>query len=152
MGQGKAISEAVQWIVIHLSPVMTPKEIAMYTDVGERSVKRILSYFRQTGEVKDAKKARPQVHRHSVIVIFRCALISLPQYTVTADLMQLQYMLTALNNAPDLYLDKLCTELHEECGTVVSESTIWRTLIQGGYTIKKVGHLYPCVSSYDAES
>ena len=39
---------------------------------------------------------------------------------------------------PDLYLDELRTELLETCGVSVSLATIWRTLIKGGYTMKKV--------------
>ena len=47
-------------------------------------------------------------------------------------------MLTALEKTPDLYLDELRIELLETCGVSVSESTIWRTLIKGGYSMKKV--------------
>jgi transposase len=39
---------------------------------------------------------------------------------------------------PDLYLDELRMELLETCGVSVSESTIWRTLVKGGYSMKKV--------------
>jgi hypothetical protein len=44
----------------------------------------------------------------------------------------------ALSNTPDLYLDELRWELQEVCGVSVSVSTIWRTLIKGGYSMKKV--------------
>ena len=60
---GKAIPEAVQWIIIRLSTTMKVDEISMYTDVGTRSVKRILAHFRKTGDVKDAKRKRPQLHQ-----------------------------------------------------------------------------------------
>ncbi len=45
---------------------------------------------------------------------------------------------TTLENTPDLYLDELCEELKAECGVSVSLSTIWRTLVCSGYSIKKV--------------
>jgi hypothetical protein len=39
---------------------------------------------------------------------------------------------------PDLYLDELREELKEECGVSINLSTIWRTLVRSGYTMKKV--------------
>lgn len=39
---------------------------------------------------------------------------------------------------PDLYLDELWLELQETAGVDVSISTIWRTLVKGGYSMKKV--------------
>lgn len=43
---------------------------------------------------------------------------------------------------PDLYLNELRLELLETCGVSVSLATIWRTLIKGGYTMKKVCDYY----------
>jgi hypothetical protein len=43
-----------------------------------------------------------------------------------------------LENTPDLYLDELREELKAECGVSVSLSTIWRTLVHSGYSMKKV--------------
>ena len=51
MPQGKATSEAVQWIVIRLSVKLTALEIAMYTNIGERRVWDILAHFEKTGGV-----------------------------------------------------------------------------------------------------
>lgn len=45
-----------------------------------------------------------------------------------------------LSSTPDLYLDELRLELQERLGVTVS-STILRTLIKGGYSMKKVCHL-----------
>ena len=47
-----------------------------------------------------------------------------------------QHIFAAVNNMPDLYLDKLHLELQETCGVLVSMSTIWRTLVKG--SMKKV--------------
>jgi len=49
-----------------------------------------------------------------------------------------QFLHTTLNNMPDLYLDELRLELQETCGVSVSIPTVWRTLVKGGYTMKKV--------------
>jgi hypothetical protein len=43
-----------------------------------------------------------------------------------------------LKNTPDLYLDELREELKAECGVSVNLSTIWRTLVRSGYSMKKV--------------
>jgi hypothetical protein len=49
----------VQWIVVRLSATMSVEDVAMYTDVGQRTVKNILVHFRQTGEVIVRKSTRP---------------------------------------------------------------------------------------------
>jgi hypothetical protein len=49
-----------------------------------------------------------------------------------------QWLHATLDNTPDLYLDELCEELKEECGVSVDISTIWRTLVQSSYSMKKV--------------
>ena len=64
MTRGKAISEAVRWIIIWLSTAMSPEDIAMYTDLSLCSVKTILTYFRRTGGVDVSKCLKTaQVHR-----------------------------------------------------------------------------------------
>jgi transcription initiation factor IIE alpha subunit len=64
MGRGKAIPEAVHWIIIRLGTAMSDDDIAMYTDVSVRSVRRILVYFRRTGQVNlPQKTAAPQLHK-----------------------------------------------------------------------------------------
>jgi len=62
MVQGKAVSEEIQWIIVRLSAIMNPHEIAMYTDIGLRTVQKILSWFRRTGEVNVAQRLKPQLH------------------------------------------------------------------------------------------
>jgi hypothetical protein len=52
--------------------------------------------------------------------------------------MQLKHILGILDERPDVYLDELRQELLDTCGVSVSESTVWRTLIKGGYSMKKV--------------
>ena len=43
-----------------------------------------------------------------------------------------------LSSTPDLYLDELRLELQETSGVNVLIPTIWRALVKGGYTMKKV--------------
>ena len=64
MVQGKAIPKPVQWIIVRLGTTMSVEGIAMYTDVGQRTVKKILSHFRQTGQVPTRKSVDlPALHR-----------------------------------------------------------------------------------------
>jgi hypothetical protein len=63
MVQGQFVSEAVQWIIVHMGATMAPQDIAMYTDVSMHKVRDILSHFNKTGEVKGSKGSKPQLHR-----------------------------------------------------------------------------------------
>src|ERR1700731_2148372 len=108
MGRGKAIPEAVQWIVIRLSTAMSEEDIAMYTDISTRSVRKILAYFKQTGDVDTPKRGKNSLHRamcdYDIQVPtskpFTCLLMSF-----------MQHLNVTLNQTPDLYLDELQLEL-----------------------------------------
>jgi transcription initiation factor IIE alpha subunit len=63
MAKGKSIPEAIRWVIIRLSTAMTTEEISMYTDVSERSVRKILSYFNQTGDVEGKKETKPLLYK-----------------------------------------------------------------------------------------
>ena len=63
MPQGKAIPSVVHWIVVRLSTTMSEEDIAMYTDISIRSVRKILSTFRLTGSVLAPKSEKPKTHR-----------------------------------------------------------------------------------------
>jgi len=66
MTRGKTIPEDIHWIVIRLGSgtTMNEDEIAMYTDIGVRSVRKILAFFRRTGGVDFPQKlAPPQLHK-----------------------------------------------------------------------------------------
>ena len=54
----------------------------------------------------------------------------------TTDLYK--HLFDTLSRMPDLYLDELQLELQETSGVNVSISTIWRTLVKGGFSMKKV--------------
>jgi transposase len=140
MARGKAIPEAVQWIIIRLSTVMAADDVAMYTDVGVRSVNRVLRHFKQTGEIKGAMKLRGRLHQTLCNYDVQVSLeLSNSKYT---SLNKVQYLHARLNAVPILNLDELRMELQETCGVAVSDVTIWRTLVKGGYSMKKV-RLHP---------
>ena len=63
MPQGKAVAKAIQWIIIHLSAILSPVDIAAYTDISECKVRDILRYFDQSGDVKIPVRKRARVHR-----------------------------------------------------------------------------------------
>ena len=65
MTQGLKIPQEVHYIVIQLSSIMRPDDIAVYTGISPRAVKRILSYFAMHGSVegeKDHKKRDGTLH------------------------------------------------------------------------------------------
>ena len=62
MPQGKAVTEAIQWIIIRLSAILSPVDIAAYTDISERKVRDILGYFNRNGDVKIPVRERARIH------------------------------------------------------------------------------------------
>jgi len=142
MPRGKAIPEMMHWTIVRLATgtTMTPEDISMYTDVGISTVKKILACFRRTGNVNISKPVKHQP----------CQLLSdqnagvcsshFPNSILVAQLMimVIQHLFRMLDNTPDLYLDELCLDLQQTCGISVLILTIWRTLVKGGYSMKKV--------------
>lgn len=63
MPQGKTVIEDVQWIVIRLSAMMAPSDIAVFTDLSEWKVKDIIRYFAQTEGVKIPVCERPRLQK-----------------------------------------------------------------------------------------
>jgi transposase len=63
MGSGKRVPEAIRWIIIRLGATMTEEEVSMYTDIGVRTVRKILAHFKRTGAVEEPKQKIPQLHR-----------------------------------------------------------------------------------------
>src|SRR5882757_8081263 len=61
----KPIVEDVQWIIVHLSTIMEPFTIAMYTGVSRRKVNQILATFQHTGSVEVHRNTR--VYKHCTI-------------------------------------------------------------------------------------
>ena len=137
MAKGKAIAEAVRWIIIRLSTTMTEEEISMYTDIGVRSIQRILAHFRQNGGIDTPKLRGPRLHKsitdYDIEVQYHLLLMA---FSNLRDV-HIQYMHNMLERTPDLYLDEMRLEMQEVCGILLSLPTIWRTLVRSGYTMKK---------------
>jgi hypothetical protein len=56
MARGSKIPLEVHYIVIRLSSIMKPDDIAIYTGISPRAVKRILQYFAMHGRVEGVKE------------------------------------------------------------------------------------------------
>ena len=145
MPQGKAVIEDVQWIVIQLSATMPPEDIAAYTNLSECKVRGIISHFNRTGDVKVPTCERPRLQRSLRDEDIKvCEFVSSSYPT---DLYK--HLFDTLSCMPDLYLDELWLELQQTSGVDVSISTIWRTLVKGGFSMKKVsGMLMPMAETY----
>jgi hypothetical protein len=63
MPQGKAVSGEVQWIVVRLSTQLGVDDIAMYTNLNTRTVRRILAYFKKHGDIDDHNKLTRSVRQ-----------------------------------------------------------------------------------------
>jgi hypothetical protein len=63
MARGKEIPEVVHWIIVRLHTTMSAEEISMYTEVSVRKVNGIITYFKETGDVKPSHCSKPQLHR-----------------------------------------------------------------------------------------
>jgi len=59
MARGSKIHPDVHYIVIRLSSIMKPDDIAIYTGISKQSVLRILRYFAHHGTVEDKKERKP---------------------------------------------------------------------------------------------
>jgi transcription initiation factor IIE alpha subunit len=56
MARGNKIHPDVHYIVIRLSSIMKPRDIAIYTGISQQSVVRILRHFTNHGTVEHKKE------------------------------------------------------------------------------------------------
>ncbi len=146
MPQGVALSEDLRGVLIHIhvSSSLDSKALARLTGIPVRSIQRILSNWKKTGEVKTAptgKKGRPRALDFSDTQVRR----RFSSYVEETHTPFIQFLLATVSRHNDLYLDELRDVLEERCGVVVTESTIWRTLQRAGFRMKEVR--FHCVSS-----
>ena len=133
--RGQPVSEDIQWTIIRLSAMMPSHEISGYTDISDHKIRDILSHFKKTGDIKSSKCGMPTLHRSLQEEDIQVWLTLNFLLILTCDI---KHIHNTLSTAPDLYLDELRLELQGRLGVTVSLSTIWRTLKNGGYTLKKV--------------
>jgi hypothetical protein len=64
MTKGQKVSEDLAWAIVRMAPILESSDIAAFTSVSERQQRRILSLWRNTGEVvrrRDRRvKGRPR--------------------------------------------------------------------------------------------
>lgn len=58
MARGSKIHPDVRYIVIRLSSIMKPENIAVYTGISQQSVLRILRYFALHGTIEHEKERK----------------------------------------------------------------------------------------------
>ena len=63
MPQGKPISKEVQWITIYLGVLLSPEDVAMYTNTSEQKIRAILAQHKRTGEVDIPKHKQPNLYQ-----------------------------------------------------------------------------------------
>ena len=146
---GKAVSEEIQWIIIRLSSTMSREDIAMYTGISHRKIDNVLSTFNKYGSVKTTIRKKPHTYASLCDDDVQVHLIYLLCTSVSPAT---QHLCRTLESTPDLYLDELRQDLELHNGKSVSISTIWRTLRNAVYTMKKVRHdallFYKVTQSY----
>lgn len=133
MPQGKPISEDIQWIVVRLGAAFSSDDVAMYTNISEHKVRAItrglvVSMPPSTGGLTYITNFQKKISRYAYLTMLSSLhQITLPQSTSMALLVACQ-----------MYTDELQQELKEKHGVSVATSTIWRALVRGGYSMKKV--------------
>ncbi|KLO04692.1 Homeodomain-like protein, partial [Schizopora paradoxa] len=121
MVAGVAMSEDLRGILVymHTCRFLDAKTIVDLTGIPIRTVYRVLSTWKRTGEVRPAptgKQGRPRA----------------------LDFADTQFLVNTVIRRNDRYLDELKDVLEERCGVRVTESTIWRTLHRVGFRMKEV--------------
>jgi len=93
----------------------------MCLGVSERAIRSVISHFREHGTVNGGIPIQEE-HKKN-------------RHLRDVDV---EFLLGAVNQQPDLYLDELKEILEISCGVSISRSTIWRTLRRAGFTMKKL--------------
>jgi transposase len=116
---GRHISNELKEMALSMSlQGLTDTEVHEFTGISVRSLKRLRSVHRRTGEVsrKPLDPGRPR--------------------TLTS--MQSQFLCDCVERRPDMALSELQTELQDVCGVDTSVTTVARSLQREGFTMKTV--------------
>jgi transposase len=145
MPQGKAISDDLREVLLHMAQFLDLTSIAHYTGCKRCTMERILSDYRRNGTVKQKAKIRLQGRRRlmkdqdvrvSRTVFIRSVFILFIQ--CNAVIIPIQFLQGLVHHAPDAYLDEMQELLEARRGVAVAKSTVWRALMRTGFTMKKV--------------
>lgn len=116
---GRRISDELKQMALSISLQGLPdSEVCELTGISIRSIKRLRSTHRRTGEVscKPVAAGRPR--------------------NLTS--MQVDFLVDCIKRKPDMALAELQAELHDVCGVETSVSTVVRSLQREGFTMKTV--------------
>ena len=84
MARGSKIHPDVRYIVIRLSSIMKPEDIAIYTGISHKSVLRILRHFTLNGTIEHEKEHKKKgVHLRDMDL--EVIILSLPLCLVADD-------------------------------------------------------------------
>lgn len=109
----------IVWLVIRHG--MKPEDIASLINISERSVRRYVSLFYQTGDVQ------PKEHRNG-------------PHRLLDEFEQL-VLVQILGENPSIYLYEIQQEMESRFGVNVSVSTLCKTIKIMGFTRKKIHHI-----------
>lgn len=141
----KAYSEDLRWVLVHLHHKrnLSVDEIERLTGLKPRSIRRVLKYYEETGEVMPpaAKSGRPRkLDDNDINVSDRICHRFFSGHAQGVSFSQ--YLRSCIEHSADYYLDELQTQLEEMCHVKVSMHTIWRALRRQGFTMKRVRRCY----------
>ena len=63
MPQGKAVSPDIQWIIVRLAVDMVPGDISMYTGIGVGTIRKIIRFFEDFGNINVPQRLRPTLYK-----------------------------------------------------------------------------------------
>jgi hypothetical protein len=64
MPRGTKITSEMQWVILRLSKFLKNDQIAMCVEVSERSIRRVISHFREHGTVEGATSVQEENKRN----------------------------------------------------------------------------------------
>ncbi|KAH9028438.1 Homeodomain-like protein, partial [Lactarius deliciosus] len=107
-GNRRHIPKEQKWLIITMSAHLSNHDIAVATEISERTIRRVLKRWRETGDVicRPLQAGRPR------------ELTSL----------EVSYLEGLITRSPDLYLTELKECLEETYGVGVDERTISNSL------------------------
>ena len=114
MTQGSNIPLEVHYIIIQLSSIMKPDNIAVYMGISPHAVNCILGYFAIHGAVKGEKDHKTREGNLCDMDLQVSLLVCI--ITIIYSLTMYQFLFGSIQQSPDLYLDEPKEILSTTCG------------------------------------
>ncbi len=132
----KPLSEDLRKIIIYMNTNSGLKagRIAELTGMSRRTISMVLQAWRLEGHAKlpERHRGRPR------LLDFTDTKVSSSVRGGSLFINNIQFLLDTIDKRGDLYLSELRDTLQDRCGTVVCETTVWRTLKRAGFRMKEV--------------